>query len=156
MEELEKRLGKGEVGVGGHPNGARLWRVKGTSWVVYADAFEYSKRGIVVDSFSITMDPNPGPGVPYTRLAGRNLAWLGSILPGMDEDKLLQILKQNTLLATKVAEGWLITANGYSPLTSVPIAPFQEWTVWLSIKNKSLVGMQFSAGQRSEKKSNER
>lgn len=145
MEELEKRLGKGKVMVGGHPNGARLWRVKGTLWVVYADAFEYSKQGIVVDSFSITTDPNPGPDVPYTWPTGRELAWLGGISLGIHEDKLLEILKQNALSATKVADCWLLTAKGYSPLTSVPTEPFQEWTVRFSIKKKSLAGMQFDA-----------
>jgi hypothetical protein len=46
MEELERQLGEGEVVTGGHPNGARLWRVKGTSWEIYVDAFEYSERGV--------------------------------------------------------------------------------------------------------------
>jgi hypothetical protein len=79
MDELEGQLGKGKVTTGGHSNGARLWRVKGTSWVIYAYAFEYSKRGAVVDRFDITVDPKPGRHVPYARWTRKELVWAGGI-----------------------------------------------------------------------------
>jgi hypothetical protein len=146
MEELEGQLGGGKVVVGGHPNGARVWRVKGTSWVIYADAFEYSPRGAVVDSFDIDVEPNPGLGVPYARMSKKDLAWLGKISVGMDEGKLLKSLKEKSCKVTKVADGWQVKAKGCSPLTSVP-NPFQEWTVHLRIKEKSLIGMELDARQ---------
>jgi len=145
MDELEAQLGKGKVKVGGHSNGARCWRVKGTSWVIYADAFDYSERGAVVDRFGISVDPKPGRGVPYARLAKSDLAWLGKISLGMDEDRLLEILTQNSCVATKVNDGWLVTARGWSPLTSVPLNPFQEWEARFGIKGKLLIGIWLDA-----------
>jgi hypothetical protein len=145
MDEVERQLGKGKVGVGGHPNGARLWRVKGTSWVIYADAFNYSERGAVVDNFDIVVDPTPEPGVPYTRRGKKGFAWLGKISLGMDEGKLLEILKQKSYVVTKVADGWQVKAKGFSPITSVPTEPYLEWTVQFSIKEKSLIGIGFDA-----------
>jgi len=144
MEELETRLGKGEVAVGGHPNGARLWRVKATSWVIYADAFEYSERGAVVDGLSIQADPKPGRRLPYARLTKNDFVWLGKVSLGMDEGKLLEIMKQNSCTPTKVADGWRVRAKGCSPFTSWP-SYFKEWTVQFGIKEKSLVRMYFSA-----------
>ena len=152
MADLERQLGKGKSAVGGHPNGARIWRVKGTSWVIYADAFEYSQRGAVVDSFEIDMDPKPGPAVPCTRMSKKSFAWLGKISLGMEEGKLLELLKQNACVVTKVADGWQVKANGCSPLTSDTIYPFQEWTVQLRIREKSLIGMQLAARQVSQTK----
>jgi hypothetical protein len=144
MEELEARLGKGKVAVGGHSNGARFWRVKGTAWVIYADAFEYSERGMVLDSLSLSLDTKPRRGVPYARLTKNDFAWLGKISLGMDEDKLLEIMQQNSCAPTKVAGGWLVKAKGCSPFTSWP-SYYREWTVRFGIKEKSLVAMELDA-----------
>ena len=144
MEELEARLGKGKVAVGGHSDGARLWRVKGTSWVIYADAFESSERGMVLDSLNIALDTKRRRGVPYARLTKNDLTWLGKISLGMDEDKLLEIMQQNSCAPTKVADGWLVKAKGCSPFTSWP-SYFQEWTARFGIKGKSLVAMGLDA-----------
>jgi len=85
MQELEKNLGKGKVTIGGHPNGARLWRVKGTSWVIFADAFCYSERGSVVDHLDITVDPGwSGHDLPHARLTPKALAWAGGVSLGIN------------------------------------------------------------------------
>jgi len=150
MEELEKRLGKGKVMIGGHPNGARLWRVKKTSWVIYADAFEYSPRGAVLDNFDVTVDAKPGQDVPFARLTKTELGWLGRVQIGMSEEELLQFLKQNSYAATKLHEGWLVKAKGFSPVTSDTLYPFQQWTAQFTITNKSLAQLHLSAQQRRE------
>ena len=158
MGELESRLGKGKVTVGGHSNGARLWRVKGTSWVIYADAFEYSERGAVVDCFEIkmdskpgqqvdiTVDPQPGHRVPYARLNRNGLVWAGGISLGMDEDNLLKLLKRKSWTPAKLADGWLVKAPGHSPLTSDPLDPYNQWEAKFTIKGKSLAVINLNAG----------
>jgi len=163
MEELEGRLGKGKVTVGGHSNGARLWRVKGTSWVIYADAFEYSERGAVVGRFEITVDskpghhvditvdPQPGHRVPYARLTRNELAWAGGISLGMDEDNLLKLLKQKSWTPAKLADGWLVKAQGHSPLTSNPLYPFNQWEARFTMKGRSLVGISLDATRKETK-----
>jgi hypothetical protein len=152
MQELEKQLGKGKVTVGGHPNGARLWRVKGTSWVIYADAFCYSERGAVVHSLDITVDPGwSGQDLPYTRLTRNGLAWDGRISLGIDEANLLKLLKQNSWTPVKLADGWLVEAQGHSPLTSDPLYPFNQWAVRFTMKGNSLVGISLDAAVKATK-----
>ena len=160
MAELERKLGKGRVTIGGHPNGARLWRVKGTSWVIYADAFEYSRRGAVVDRFEITgdrksgdylpditVDPAPGQQVPFGRLTGHELAWAGGISLGIGEDKLLKLLKQKSWTPVKLAAGWRVEAQGHSALTSNPLYPYHKWSATFTMKGNSLVGISLDAMQ---------
>jgi hypothetical protein len=151
MEELEGRLGKGKVAIGGHSNGARLWRVKGTSWLIYADAFEYSERGAVVDSLNITVDPRSGQDVPYAHLARNELACAGSISLGLDEDSLLKVLKQKSWTPVKLADGWLVTAQGHSPLTSDPLYPFNRWEARFTMKGKSVVRIHLDATWKATK-----
>ena len=161
MAELERRLDQGRVTIGGHPNGARVWRVKGTSWVIYADAFEYSERGAVVDRFAInahgnpgdylpdiTADPSPGQPVPYARLTQNALAWAGGISLGIDEDTLLKLLKRKSWTPVKLADGWRIEARGLSPLTSNPLCPYQRWWATFTMKENSLVAISFDAVQK--------
>jgi hypothetical protein len=151
MDELEGQLGKGKVTTGGHSNGARLWRVKGTSWVIYADAFEYSEGGAVVDRFDITVDPKPGRHVPYARWTRKELAWAGGISLGMDEDNLLKLLKQKSWTPVKLADGWLVEAQGHSPLTSDPLYGFNHWEARFTMKGKSLVQIRLLAGTKVTK-----
>jgi hypothetical protein len=145
MEDLERHLGKGKVTIGGHPNGARLWRVKGTSWIIHADAFCYSERGAVVDCFDITMDPGPSEKMPYARSTRDKLVWAGGNSLGLNEDNLLKFLEQNSWTPVKLEDGWLVTAEGYSPLTSDPLYPFNRWEVRFTMKEKSLVGISLLA-----------
>jgi hypothetical protein len=147
MGELESRLGRGKPVTGGHANGARVWRVKGTSWQIHADAFDYSKRGAVVDDFDIfdnTGSSQPEMDVPYARLSKEDFAFLGGISLGMDEEKLLETLKRKALVVSKTTDGWLVSAKGWSPLTSIP-DPLQKWTVQFRIKGKSLTRMALNA-----------
>lgn len=55
--ELARHWGEGKTIIGGHANSGRLWRVKGTPWIVDTDAFEYSRRGLVVDGVTIYESP---------------------------------------------------------------------------------------------------
>lgn len=143
MEELEGRLGKGKVEVGGHPNGARLWRVKGTSWVIETDYFDFSERGAVVDSLGIEVDPKPRHDLPYTRLTKNDLTLAGGISLGMDEGDLLKFLKHKSWTVSRIADGWQAEARGYSPLVGDNF--FNHWTARFTIKGKSLVRISLDA-----------
>lgn len=149
MDELERRLGKGKVTTGGHSNGARLWRVKGTSWVIYADAFDYSKRGAVVDTLQISLDPKSDRDVPYARLSRKDLGLKSGISLGIDQETLLKGLERNAWTASQVPDGWQVKAPGYSPLTSID--SFHEWSASFEVKDKALVGITLDARQRNSK-----
>lgn len=143
-EELEARWGAGKAITGGHPQGARLWRVKGTSWVIWADAFNYSERGIVVDFLSISkLDPN-GNDAPFAHVSPAALAYFQRISLGMTEEKVLAVLKEKQLPMKKTQHGWEISASGFEPLTS--IKGFDTWTVQFEFKNKLLSRLVLGSG----------
>jgi hypothetical protein len=59
MERLERRLGPGRPTIGGHPNGARLWRDRQRGWTIYADGFEYVNNGLLLEGIRLTEGPGP-------------------------------------------------------------------------------------------------
>ena len=118
MPDLELRLGRGKPITGGHPGGARLWCVKGTSWVIHADAFEYSDRGIVVDMVEIYRERHPGRQVPYAHLKAQDAHWLGGISLGMSESRVLAVLQRRKISITKVDRGWSTAASGLYDLSA--------------------------------------
>ncbi len=131
--DLAARWGEGKVVTGGHPNSGRLWRVKGTTWVLQTDGFDYTQRGLVVDSFALYEDPKlffqPEmlADVPETRLTKKDFVWFGEILPGMSQDKVMQILKRKSLPVALTPNGCETEAKGFCALTSLPLYPFQSW-----------------------------
>ncbi len=143
MPGLEARLGPGKPITGGHANGARLWRVKGTHWIIYADAFEYSSRGIVVDSFWIHEDLKPNTDVPFARISLKELSWLGTISLKMTQDKLMQAMNANSLPAEKTVAGWEVHRPGSYALSEY--VRFRVWTAELDVTNKVLVGIRLDA-----------
>jgi hypothetical protein len=145
MEELEARLGKGKPVTGGHPYGAREWRVRGTSWTIYADAFDYSARGIVVDSFELQTGVQPDSDVPFARLEKNDFVWLGLASLDLPEDKLLEVLKTRALPVTKTGGGWETSARGFSQLTSTPSSSFQAWTTSFAVTNGLVRGVSLDA-----------
>ena len=150
MSELEARLGPGKAITGGHPNGARLWRVKGTRWLIHADAFEYSDRGIVVDSLSISEDPNPGEDVPFARVRSDALRWLGKISLGMGNDEVTKALGAGPVPAKKSAQGWEVRVPGYCRLSEY--VRFDVWTAGLDFTNNVLSQIRLDARQETSNK----
>lgn len=79
MDDLEARLGKGRVVIGGHPNSGRVWRTKACD--IGADGFDRDVRGsLLTDGFAITKwKGNAANQYPFTLLPG--LRTRGELLP---------------------------------------------------------------------------
>ena len=144
-ERLEACWGEGKTVVGGHSNGARLWRVKGTNWVIYADAFEYEKNGIVVDSLDISTNQVNASDAPFVKVSAASLAWLGGVSLGMTEEKVLAVLLRKSLPVQPTSDGWTTSATGFHDLGNVNREKFQSWTVRLDFEGKVLVGLSLDA-----------
>jgi hypothetical protein len=150
QEDLAKAWGEGKTVVGGHPNSGRLWRVKGTPWILETDGFDYSKRGLVVDDFTLYADARLIPSlswpgdVPETRLAKKDFAWGGEIAPGMAEEKVRQILKRKALPVTPTKDGCATKALGFYPLTSIK-DPLRVWTASFVFTNGRLSRLDLGA-----------
>jgi len=145
QEDLARHWGEGKTITGGHPNSGRLWRVKGTPWVLHADGFEYSKRGLVVDGLDVYEDLKAGADAPYAKLAKSDFAWCGGIWPGMSQQKVMQILKRKSLRITLTQDGCEICAKGFYALQS-SMDPLRTWTARLIFTNGSLSQLTLAAG----------
>ncbi len=144
QEDLARKWGEGKTVIGGHPNSGRVWRIKGTSWRVSTDGFDYSERGLVVDQLSFRAYSDLPRDVPYAKLSKDDFVWLGEISPGMSKKKVMQILKRQSLPMTPTKEGCQITARGFSPLTSIP-TPFRNWKTTLTFTNDVLIDLNLGA-----------
>ena len=129
QEDLAKRWGEGKIITGGHPNSGRLWRVKGTPWVLRTDGFDYSERGLVVDAVEIEASPGASADIPYAKLPARSFAWLGRIKLGMPQAKAMKFLRSRAMPSTPTKEGCKLAAQGsYALETNVRL---RTWTARL-------------------------
>jgi hypothetical protein len=144
QDDLASRWGEGKTLIGGHPNSGRVWWIKGTSWRVNTDGFDYSERGLVIDQLSLGTCPDPPGDIPCAKLSKREFCWLGEVTLGMNRTEVLQILKRRSLPITATEQGWEIHAQGFSPLSSI-VTPFRNWIVTLTFTNDFLVRLDLSA-----------
>jgi hypothetical protein len=167
QEDVDARWGEGKVVLGGHPNSGRLWRVKGTPWLIYTDAFEYSERGLVVhslqlkdiDTISVPDPLPPGDGVkvtktdvwadvehpgdpPYAKLSSKEFAWLGGLAVGMSRTKAKEFLNQYPQTFKETDDGFSFEANGSHQLVT---AKFTTWTASLTFSKDVLSQLDIDA-----------
>lgn len=142
-EELESQWGKGKPITGGHPNGARLWRVEGRPWVIWADAFEYSAHGIVVDSLELRVDSKAANDIPYARLGTNTASWLGKISPGVTKEAVVAFCKDKSLSPAKIKNGLRLEAEGAFTLNDR--VTFHRWTTEFEFKDGLLVCIKLDA-----------
>jgi len=145
QEDLARLWGEGEVTTGGHANSGRLWRVKGTSWVVHTDGFEYSKRGLVVDSLELFVDAQRANSLPEARLPRSDFAWLGKILPGMPRAGVRQILQAQALTTAPTKDGVMASAEGFHALENH--VRLKTWSTHLDFTNGALSRLRLYASE---------
>jgi hypothetical protein len=143
QDDLAKCWGEGKTVIGGHPNSGRVWRVKGTPWVLHTDGFEYSERGLVVHDLEVVEATDSDKDAPYARLDGRELAWLGGVTPGMSRAKVKEFLKRKSLSLKETERGFAVSASGFYPCVT---AEFRKWTVQFGFTNERLTYLGIGAG----------
>ena len=143
QDDLAARWGEGKTIIGGHPNSGRLWRVKGTHWLLHTDAFEYSQRGLVVDHLEIRQENGMEKSVPYARLSANDFAWLGEISLGATRDKVTEVLKKKGLPMTPTDLGCETRAPGFQALAGPE--HFGIWIVQFDFKSGLLTQIAINA-----------
>ena len=128
QDDLAKQWGEGEVVIGGHPNSGRIWRVKGTSWVVRTDGFDYSQRGLVVDGLTLEAESKEPQRAPFAHMSKDEFHWLGGIAPGMRRSEVEKFLQSKSLLASETEHGLAVHAKGHHVLVNSTLS---NWTVKL-------------------------
>ena len=144
QQELEAKWGKGKVVTGGHPNSGRLWKLKGTSWIVQTDGFEYSERGLVIDSLVLREETKRDKNIPKARLRGTEFRWMSEISLGASRTQVADFLRKQRLPAKEadsVIETW---AGGLSSLENQQA--FKKWRVRLEFKAERLSRLSIEAG----------
>jgi hypothetical protein len=145
QQDLGIHWGEGKPVIGGHPNSGRLWRIKGTPWVLHTDGFEYSKRGLVVDTLEVYEAPEPDKGVPYAHATASDFAWLGEIALGMSTAKVAEVLKRRGLPATQTDRGCETRATGFHGLENN--VQLRTWTVKFDFKRGLLSRLAIDASR---------
>jgi len=86
-KDFERRYGKGQVMMGGHSGGARVWYDTRNQVVINADGFNYSSRGEVIDGFTVEWSTRreTEKGVPSIRLPQRVAGLIARFHKGMSK-----------------------------------------------------------------------
>jgi len=142
QEDLARVWGEGEVITGGHPNSGRVWRVEGSSWRVKTDGFEYSERGLVVDSLELLRDDRLGRNAPWARLSVQDFGWLRPVTPGMSRSAVEEFLRRTSLACTRTAKGLEVSVKGYHALQGVSLG---TWTAEFDFTEDVLSGVAITA-----------
>lgn len=98
ISDLEDRLGPGAILTGGHPQGARLWKVRNGQCCLYADGFELRERSsdsYVIDRIRITRKhPDCRPSrLHVCAIPPHGLTILGRVRLGMTRAEVLSALR---------------------------------------------------------------
>jgi hypothetical protein len=142
MEQLERWFGKGRAFTGGHPHGAREWVLQKAGWYIYADGFDYSRAGRVLDRFEISTTrmevgafDDTLPKISRASLARAKLAFVAGVAPGMARSQVLALLNQAGIKPT--AKGNVVSweEKGHAPNLS---GSFSTWTAKLTFRRDKL------------------
>jgi hypothetical protein len=144
QEDLAKRWGEGQVITGGHPNSGRVWRILGTGWVLHTDGFEYSARGLVVDTLTASEDLELERNAPDARLRAKEMTWMDGISLGMPQPKIIEILTRKGLAPVVSTEDCGVQAFGFYPIVG---GQMRKWTGVCKFRNGVLSGLTLSASE---------
>ena len=93
MERLEAVLGPGLPMLGGHPLGARRWRVPALGISIWADGFYYDEDGRVADQLWIWRPASPDDlDIPIAHLLPAQARFMGAVTLGMTRRQVLAAL----------------------------------------------------------------
>lgn len=147
IQQVEKLYGRGLACIGGHDNAGRMWKDKGTGWVIYLDSIDSGAGGRVVD-YVVLGDPgevvfpteatkgkpSKPPGVS---IRSRSMSLDRALVPGMRKSEAMKVV---------AAKGWPCKADGDAEVIrmgglSQPSkqVKFTDWEATLTFKKDRLV-----------------
>lgn len=103
INDAERKYYAGMVVTGGHPRGARIWRIRQTDWYLRIDGFDYPngdlKRSAVIDQISLDKtsfftDIN----APVIKLSVKKTSLFSAIRIGMNQANVLALLKSKGIV----------------------------------------------------------
>jgi hypothetical protein len=151
MGWIEKKLGAGEPMIGGHPQGARVWRCKSPRASIYADGFDYVDRsgreGAVIDTLVIEAQSRAslrGIGPPFARVASRVLRLSSGIGLGMSRRQALALRRIRIPYTWQDRNTLTWKEPGFSRVREG--TEYTEWQVELRFRDDRLDWIRVSCG----------
>lgn len=110
LDDLERRMGPGFALTGAHPQGARLWRVRGSSWLAHWDSDGSA------DSVSLCRQPallTYGQAIPTGKLSKSSLGPWRELRYGMAKASVARALRRASMPAwTDNRSKWVWSKHG--------------------------------------------
>ena len=146
LRSLERKLGPGQIVTGGHPGGARQWRIRGKNWLVYACGFYYAgqpqDRSAYIDDLRISADlaRYEASHSPKADLSDRKLSLLGRIHLGMPRAEVLTALNNRSVRPTFENDTVSFEEPGYAVIHSDRC--FRSWRADLRFRHGRLADIE--------------
>jgi hypothetical protein len=144
MQYLEKRLGPGSPQLGGHPLGARIWRVPGTNDTIFADGFNsFDSHGISyaggrqIDNFDVEVIDDISD-LPTARIKVRHLRFMNLVGLGATHHQAMLSLR-NVLPPPDESTGDFVwRSSGFVRVSRVNHIVTTGWIATLHFENDRL------------------
>jgi hypothetical protein len=138
--KLQRRIGKGCIAIGYHPNSRRVWRSKETGWNIHTDGFYYAEDDTpIVDSIRISHTKYYDGEVPSLSTPRSWMGWWKEMPLGIEKSQALRILRKKRLQPKVVNDTLTWSAKGKALLS--PDIVYHQWAATLIFRNNRLVGL---------------
>ena len=150
IQRLERVLGPGLPMTGGHPHGARLWRVKGTNLQVYADGFNsFHRKGRVIDQIGLEQTTgihrSEDHEIPAISLSRRLMFLGGRITLGMTRPQVLKAIKGVLPWPFRSGDTWYWERKGHVFVQASETK--KKWVAQLTFKKGKVAEIRVEAGE---------
>lgn len=151
IDRLEKLFGRGRVCLGSRGESGRMWKEKGSGWLIYADSLDAGPQGQIVNYvvmgdpacvvFPIETDPGKGkdkPKPPPTvSIRSRSMSLDGAILPAMTRTEVGRAIAAKRWPSKLEGEATVIRMGGLSRISKQ--VKVTDWEATLTFRNDRLV-----------------
>ena len=136
---LERMLGPGNRGTGGHSNSREAWRTRSPQGTVDTDGFSTNDEGYVIEDLSWELGKAP-KAIPVARRLPRRSGWMGVVDLGASMADVDRLTRNVLPPPKKDGDVWTWTARGFArPKIAHLQDPYRDWTATLTFENKHLV-----------------
>jgi hypothetical protein len=151
IQRLEKRLGPGRPTTGGHPHGAREWRISRPRAILYADGFNsFDRAGVSyrgerqIDSLSI-IRRHERSALPLANVDADRVKFMGRVGLGTSRRHVLKSLAALLPPPESVGDDLIWKSKGFVRVSTVNNYRTTAWEARLHFQNGTLDEIQISA-----------
>ena len=152
VEDLERRWGPGLVITGGHPRGARVWRLRGWGWLIHVDGFNFRRAkngwGEIVDVAEIADQRRWErcllPSLPWAPASGMRSGYWSAFPLGMRRASVVRRLGQRGIRCKSEPGCLVVRAGGFAP-AEINADGVRQWEAHLKFTEERLASISVQA-----------